>query len=188
MFTLPWPPNNEMVNGLPVVDISEDAELVRSLITVLYPIPSEMPASYDKILALLAAANKYDMEAAQSSIRAEVAAHGPSPTVDGAQAFRAYAIASRSGLALEMETAARLTLNQPMTFEHLGDEVKWFEGWALRELARFRKGCQDNLVSCLKSFLDIESGPSKIWADCSLHVSCLLPVLRSLYRTLTNRL
>ncbi|KAH9174334.1 hypothetical protein EDB89DRAFT_565909 [Lactarius sanguifluus] len=47
MFTLPWPPNNEMVNGLPVVDISEDAGLVRSLITMLYPIPSELPASYD---------------------------------------------------------------------------------------------------------------------------------------------
>ena len=35
-----------MVNGLPVVDVSEseDAELVRSLITILYLIPSEMPA------------------------------------------------------------------------------------------------------------------------------------------------
>jgi hypothetical protein len=73
MFTLPWPQNNEMVNGLPVVDISEDAELVRSLITIIYPIPSEIPASYDRILALLAAAQKYDMGAVQSSIRAEVA-------------------------------------------------------------------------------------------------------------------
>ncbi|KAF8262671.1 hypothetical protein EI94DRAFT_1808440 [Lactarius quietus] len=39
-------------------------------------------------------------------------------------------------------------------------------GWALRELARFREGCRDNLISCLKSFLDTESGPSKIWVDC----------------------
>ncbi|KAF8262672.1 hypothetical protein EI94DRAFT_1808441 [Lactarius quietus] len=99
--------------GLPVVDISEDSELVRSLITMLYPIPSEMPASYDRTLALLAAAHKYDMEAVQSSIRAEIAANGPSPTVDGAQAFRAYAIASRSRLTPEMETAALLTLDQP---------------------------------------------------------------------------
>ena len=56
MFTLPWPPNNEMINGFPVVDISEDAELVRSLITILYPIPSDIPASHDRILALLATA------------------------------------------------------------------------------------------------------------------------------------
>ncbi len=173
MFTLPWPPNNEMVNGLPVVDISEDSELVRSLITMLYPIPSEIPASYDRILALLAAAQKYDMGAVQSSIRAEVA-RGPPPALDGAQAFRAYAIANSSGLRPEMDMAASLTLDQPMTFEHLGDELRLFEGQALRELASFRKGCRDNLVSCFESFLNIDSGHSKIWVGCPKHVSYLL--------------
>jgi hypothetical protein len=172
MFALPRPPKNEMVNGLPVVDISEDAELVRSLITILYPIPSEIPASYDRILALLAAAQKYDMGAVQSSIRAEVA-HRPPPALDGAQAFRAYAIASNSGLTPEMDMAARFTLDQPMTFEHLGDELRLFEGRALLELASFRKGCRDSLVSCFESFLDIQvgSGLSKIWIDCPKQVS-----------------
>jgi hypothetical protein len=156
---------------------------------MLYPIPSELPASYDRVLALLAAAYKYDMDAVQSSIRAEVAAHGPSPTEDGAQAqaFRAYAIASSNGLTPEAEMAARLTLDQPLTFEHLGDELRWFEGWALRALVRFRKDCRDNLVSCLESFLDIESGPSKIWADYSHHdVSFLLLVFRRSFVPLTQ--
>ncbi|KAH9018770.1 hypothetical protein EDB83DRAFT_2679634 [Lactarius deliciosus] len=170
MFTLPWPPNNEMVNGLPVVDISEDSELVRSLITMLYPIPSELPASYDRVLALLAAAQKYEMDAVQFSIRAEVA-RGPSPRLDGVLAFRAYAIASNSGLTPEMEMAARLTLDQPMTFEHLGDELRLCKGWALRKLSRFRKGCRDNLVSCFESFLNVDSGPSKIWIDCPRHIT-----------------
>ncbi|KAH8983095.1 hypothetical protein EDB92DRAFT_2106402 [Lactarius akahatsu] len=111
-FALPNPSNDGMIDGLPVVDISEDSELVRSLITIMYPVPFEIPASYDKILALLAAAQKYEMDAVQSTIRAEVA-RGPSPTLDGAQAFRAYAIASSSGLRPEM----RLTLDQPMTFK-----------------------------------------------------------------------
>ena len=180
MFALPRPPNNEMVNELPVVDISEDAELVRSLITILYPIPSEIPASYDRLLALLAAAQKYDMGYVQSSIRAEVTSRPP-PALDGAQAFRAYAIASRSGLTPEIVMAARHTLNQPMTFEHLGDKLRLFEGGALSELARFRKACRDNLVSLLNSFLDINSGPSKIWVGCPAQVSCLLPVLSSLF-------
>ncbi|KAI9441848.1 hypothetical protein H4582DRAFT_1421007 [Lactarius indigo] len=165
MFTLPWPANNEMVNGLPVVDISEDAELVRSLITILYPVPSELPASYERILALLSAAQKYEMDAVQSSIRTEVARR-PSPTLEGPLAFRAYAIASSSDLIPEMEMAARLTLNQPMTFEHLGDSLELCEGWALRELSRLRKGCRDNLVSCIELFLNVDSGPSKIWVDC----------------------
>src|SRR6266404_4728914 len=153
MFALPNPPNNGMIDGLPVVDISEDAELVRSLITVLYPIPSELPPSYDRILALLAAAQKYEMEGVQSSVRGEVALR-PSLALNMAQAFRSYAIASSSGLIPEIDIAARLTLDQPMTFEHLGDELRFFEGSALHELVRFRKCCRDNLVSCLQSFLD----------------------------------
>ncbi|KAF8262674.1 hypothetical protein EI94DRAFT_1559133, partial [Lactarius quietus] len=110
MFSLPNTPNHGVIDGLPVVDISEDAELVRSLITIIYPIPSEIPASYDRVLALLAATQKYEMDAVQSSIRAEVA-HRPPLTVE---AFRAYAIASSSGLTPEMNTAARLTLDHPM--------------------------------------------------------------------------
>ena len=177
MFTLPWPQNNEMVNGLPVVDVSEDAELVRSLITILYPIPSEIPASYDRILDLLAAAQKYDMGAVQSSIRAEVTSRPP-PALDGAQVFRAYAIASRNGLTPEKEKIARLTLDQPMTFEHLGEELRLFEGRALSELVLFRKSCRDSLISCFNSFLDINSDPSKIWvgSGCpTTRVSSLLP-------------
>jgi hypothetical protein len=162
MFSLPNPPNSGMVNGLPVVDISEDAELVRSLITVLYPIPSEIPASYDRILALLAAAQKYEMDAVQSSIRAVVTC-GPSQTVE---AFRSYAIASSSGLTPEMDMVARITLDQPMTLEHLGDQLRLFEGPALRELVSFREQCRDNLASSFKSFLDTNSGPSKIWVGC----------------------
>jgi hypothetical protein len=164
MFALPRHQNNEMVNGLPVVDISEDAELVRSLITMLYPIPSEIPVSYDRTLALLAAAQKYDMGAVQSSIRAEVARRPP-PALDRVQAFCAYAIASSSGLTPEMDMAARLTLDQPMMFEHLGNELQLFEGQALHDLASFRKGCRDSLVSCFESLHDIGRGPSKMWVD-----------------------
>ncbi|KAH9020004.1 hypothetical protein EDB84DRAFT_1565859 [Lactarius hengduanensis] len=168
VLSLPQPPNNEMVDGLPVVDISEDAELVQSLITILYHIPSDLPASYDRILALLAAAQKYDMVAVQSSIRAELARRPSLAWNWGywAQAFRVYAIASSSRLTSEMDTAARQTLDQPMTFEYLRDELRLFEGRALSDLALFRKSCRDNLISCFESFLNIESGPSKIWLGC----------------------
>ncbi|KAH9018766.1 hypothetical protein EDB83DRAFT_2679630 [Lactarius deliciosus] len=95
MLSLPQPPNSEMIDGLPVVDISEDAELVRSLIAILYHIPSDLPASYNRILALLAAAQKYDMVTVQSCIRAEIARR---PAQNDSEAFRIYAIASSNGL------------------------------------------------------------------------------------------
>ena len=166
MFLLPQSSVNETIDGLPVVRLSEDAELVRALVTVLYPIPPEIPTSYERVLALLAAAQKYDMSAVQASIRAEVVRRGlPEPT--GPQAFRAFAIAFSNKLSPEMGTTALLTLDSPLTFATLGDSLRLFRGPALHELATFRKMCRDNILSCLKPLLAIRSDISKIWVDCS---------------------
>lgn len=165
IFSLPQPPNSGLVDGLPVVDISEDAGLVGFLITFLYPIPSKIPTSWDRTLALLSAAQKYDMGAIQASIRGEVARR-KLPALDGTQAFRAFAIASNSRLLPEMKMAASLTLDSPMTFEHLGGDLQLFERSGLHELANFRKSCRDQLVTCFQTFLDPIKSPSNIWTGC----------------------
>jgi hypothetical protein len=169
LLSLPQPSDSESVDGLPVVQLIEDAELLHSLVSVLYPIPSAIPDSYEKVLYLLAACQKYDMVEAQSYIRTEVSRRAPwgfSPPF-GNTVFRAYAIASEKGLIPEMESAARLTLNQPMTFETLGEGLRFFQGSALRDLARFRKRCGDNLITCFKSFLEVGApGLSSIWVGC----------------------
>jgi hypothetical protein len=94
--------------------------------------------SYYKVFYLLAACQKYDMDSVLSSIRILVKC-GMFPGPKGAEAFAAYAIASAKGLIPEMEDAARLTLNYPMTFEALGEGLRYFEGSALHDLASFRK-------------------------------------------------
>jgi len=167
MFSLPQPSNQEGIDGLPVVRLSEDAEVLNCLLTMLYPIPSIMPNSYDKALMLLAASQKYEMDGIQSRIRAEIQSKKlPMPT--GAAIFHAYAIASIGGLSPEKETLARLTLDFPMTFEYLSDELPFFEGWVLRDLIRFRKCCRDNLISCFeKSFLNLHIPPFNIWTACT---------------------
>ena len=104
------------------------------------------------------------MVSIQSFIRAEVS-RGASPLPKGAEAFTAYAIASAKELTLEMENAARLTLDHPMTFETLGEGLRLFEGWALRALVSFRRRCRDNLVTCLDPFSK-PSGPSSVWIGC----------------------
>ncbi|KAH9976384.1 hypothetical protein BGW80DRAFT_1293369 [Lactifluus volemus] len=118
------------VNGLPVMHVSEKAEIFRG------------------VLALLAATQKYDMFAAH-----------------------------KNNLLPEAKTAARLTLNYPLTFEFLGPALKRFEGCALRDLAKFRKSCRDSLVSCFQSFLDTRNGPSKVWRSCS-NLEAYLEALR----------
>jgi hypothetical protein len=147
------------------VRLFEDAEVLNSLISMLYPVTPEIPLCSDNILTLLAAAAKYDMDAVQSSIRAEVSRRGSlSPT--GVVVFRVYAIACSKGLVPEVATAARLTLGFPLTFESLGDSLRLFESWALRDLVDFRLRSLRNF--CLNwNLLSDCRGPSKIWVGCN---------------------
>jgi BTB/POZ domain len=177
MLSLPQPPDGEVVDGLPVVRLSEDAELLKYLIPMLYPVSPVLPGSEGEVLSLLATCQKYDMVSVQSLIRAEVRRR-PSNRFR-AEAFSTYAIASSKRLMLETETAAHLTLGCPMTFDTIGEGLRLFEGWALRDLVRFRKRCRDNVVACLESFLEVRAGPSKIWVGCpdEMHHSPDVPVV-----------
>ena len=138
LLSLPQPPDDELVDGLPVITVPEDAELLNCLISLLYPIPLVIPGSYQKVFALLAVCQKYEMESVQFSIRAAVKL-GTFPAPVAAEGFSAYAIASSMGLVQEMEDAVHLTLGRPMTFESLGEELRLFKGWALYDLIRNRR-------------------------------------------------
>ncbi|KAF8491511.1 hypothetical protein F5888DRAFT_1053393 [Russula emetica] len=162
LLSLPQPSDSETVDGLSVVQLPEDSELLNSLVSILYHVRTVIPSSYEKVLYLLAACQKYDMVSVQSLIRAEVS-RGEFPAPKGAEAFFAYVIASSKGLIPEMENAARQSLEHPMTFEIFGEGLRWIEGWALQDLANFRKRCRDNLVACFESFLQ---PPFNIWAPC----------------------
>ena len=164
LLSLPQPPDGELVDGLPVVQLPEDSGLLNCLISFLYPIAPTMPGSYEKVFAVLGACQKYDMASVQSYVRSEVK-RGTFSAPVGAEAFHAYAIASSMGLTPEMESAARLTLGYPMTFEFLGEGLRSFEGWALCDLVRYRKRCRNNLVSCLDSFFEMRSR-FQIWQGC----------------------
>ena len=166
LLSLPQPSDSESVDGLPMVQLSEDSELLNSLVSMLYPGRPVIPNSYEKVYHLLAACQKYDMASVQSSIRAEVN-RGEFPAPREAEVFPAYALASGQGLIPEMESAACKTLDYPLTFEALGEGLRLFEGWALRDLSNFRKRRRDSLITCLDSFLEVQTlGPSDIWIGC----------------------
>ena len=165
MSFLPQPQNDAAPDELPVVHLSEDAEVLNSLISILYPVPPEMPFASDNISSLLAAAAKYDMEEAQSLIRAEFSRSRLLSSTP-AEIFRAYAVAYSKRLIPEVETAARLTLGHPLTFESLGGTLRLFEGSALRDLAEFRLRSIHKFCSNWRSFTDCLGGASKIWVGC----------------------
>ncbi|KAF8472369.1 hypothetical protein DFH94DRAFT_620850, partial [Russula ochroleuca] len=103
LLSLPQPNDSESVDGLPVVESSEDSDLLNSLVSILYPVDTVVPNSYDKVLNLLAACQKYEMTSVQSSIRAKVK-RGEFPAPVGAEAFPAYVIACSKGLVPEMKS------------------------------------------------------------------------------------
>jgi hypothetical protein len=104
------------------------------------------------------------MASVQLTIRGKVQC-GEFPSPKGTDAFAAYAIASSKGLIPEMEKAARQTLDHPMTFEALGQGLRLFEGWALRDLANFRRRCRDNLFECFYSYSGILACYPRGWLD-----------------------
>ena len=105
------------------------------------------------------------MSTVQSSIRDKIS-QGEFPAPKGVEAFSAYLIARSKGLIPEMESAARQTLDHPMTFKIFGEGLRLSDGWALRDLANFRKRYRENLVSCFKSFLNIKESQLNIWRSC----------------------
>ena len=50
LLSLPQPSDGEYVDGRPVVQLSEDSELLSSLVSVIYPVRAVVPKSYDKVL------------------------------------------------------------------------------------------------------------------------------------------
>jgi hypothetical protein len=48
------PSDSEFVDGLPVIQLSEDSGLLNCLISTLYPVRTVIPKSYEKVLYLLA--------------------------------------------------------------------------------------------------------------------------------------
>jgi hypothetical protein len=53
LLSLPQPSDGEIVDGLPVVQMSEDSELLSTLVSMLYPLHPVIPNSYDKVMPLL---------------------------------------------------------------------------------------------------------------------------------------
>jgi hypothetical protein len=162
MFSLPQPNDGQVVNGFPIVHVSEDGELLHSLLTMLYHIPSMIPDSHEKQFALLAALQKYEMTAVLSTVRSEIGRQIRTTIAP----FRAYAIASGKQLFPEMEATARLTLDHPLTFKAIRDALPLFEGTALSNLVHFRMRCRDKLLSFFKGFVDGSNGLSEIWFGC----------------------
>ena len=63
-------PNGE--ESLPVVNIPESKEILYSLLTFIFPVTPALPTTTEKIMELLAVAQKYEMNSVVSHIRGAI--------------------------------------------------------------------------------------------------------------------
>jgi hypothetical protein len=144
-------PNGE--ESLPVVNIPESKDTLYSLLTFIFPVTPALPPTIEKILELLAVAQKYEINVAVSHIRGAIYLQEP-PYLRLETAFHVYFLAQQHGLHREVVQAARLTLRFPMTIEGLGDELDFagMTGAYLHELWKYHEQVRNELKSAVLQF------------------------------------
>jgi hypothetical protein len=103
---------------LPSVQLSDSSATLSSLLTFILPMLPVLPSTLEHIIALLSAAQKYQMESILGRIRGMVALQDP-PFIRRETAFSVYSLARMHGLRQEALQAAGPTLTFPFTFEDL---------------------------------------------------------------------
>jgi hypothetical protein len=136
---------------LPVVQLPESGEILRCLLTFIFPVTPVLPSSAEEIMELLSVANKYEMVSVMDHIRNRGTTMkrlfpGRETTLG------VYSLARTYGLLAEANSAAMDLVKYPMEIEDLEDELAIIPGAGLYELWKHHEGTRAKLASGLKKF------------------------------------
>ena len=147
-------PNGE--EPLPVVNMPESKEILYSLFTFIFPVAPTLPPTAEKIMELLAVAQKYEMNSLMSHIRGAISLVQDPPILRLETAFHIYFLAQQYGLHREAVQAARVTLRFPMIIEDLGYKLEFpgMTGAYLHELWKYHQQVRNELKSALLEFIN----------------------------------
>ena len=147
-------PNGERPVPLPVVKLQESGAILHSLLTLIFPVVSVLPSTSEKIMELLAVAQKYQMDSVLSDIRSIIGARKDPPFIRPETAFHIYFLAQEHELHPEAIQAARVTLRLPMVIEDLGDKLDFLgtTGAYLHELWKYHERVRADLKSGVIEF------------------------------------
>ena len=145
--------NDEEPEPLPIVELPENGVTLHSLLTLIFPVVPTLPSTLEKIMELLAVAQKYQMDSVLSHIRGIIARKDP-PFIRPETAFRIYFLARQHELHEEAVQSARVTLRLPMVIEDLGDklEISDMTGTYLHDLWKYHERIRADLKSGLPVF------------------------------------
>lgn len=137
--------------SLPVVPLSDSGEILHCLLTFIFPVTPRIPSTLEEIMELLSVAQKYQMGAALSHIRASIAQQNLL-TSRLEPALHLYALARKYELRSEALQAAQSILKYPMTIDNFYDKLDIMPGAFLYELWKYHESVRGILASDLKEF------------------------------------
>jgi hypothetical protein len=147
-------PNGEGQEPLPVVKLPENGAALHNLLTFIFPVDPILPSTSEKIMELLAVAQKYQMKPVLSHIRGIIGARKDPPFFRLETALHIYFLAQQQGLHQEAVQAARVTLRIPMVLEDLVDKFEFSDntGVYLYELWKYHERIRTDLKSGVPEF------------------------------------
>ncbi|KAH9018382.1 hypothetical protein EDB85DRAFT_617594 [Lactarius pseudohatsudake] len=149
----PYVPDSEKQEPLPVIKLPESMATIYSLLTFIFPVAPVLPSTPEKIMELLAVAQKYQMDSVVTHIRGAVSRQEP-PFLRPETALHVYFLAQKHELRQEAVQAARVTLRLSMTIEDLGDKLEFpgMTGAYLHEFWKYHQQVRTDLRSGVLEF------------------------------------
>ena len=146
-------PNGVVPEPLPVVKLPESGATLYHLLTFIFPVDPVLPSTPEKIMELLAVAQKYQMKSVSSHIRGVIARKDP-PFICPETAHGIYFLAQMYGVHEEAIQAARVTLRLPMIIRNVVDKLDFpgLTGAYLHELWKYHQRVRSDLKSGLPEF------------------------------------
>ena len=145
------PSNANAEESLPVLQLPESGEILECLLTFVLPVTPCVPSTLEEIMELLSVAQKYQMEATLSHIRASIAQQNLLPT-DLYPALHLYALAQMYSLRPEALQAAQSILKYPMTIEMFYEKLDIVPGTFLHALWKYHRRVRAILASDIAEF------------------------------------
>jgi hypothetical protein len=145
------PGNANAEESLPVLQLPETGEILECLLNFVFPVTPRLPSTLEKVMELLSVAQKYQMGAVLSHIRASIVQQNLLPT-RLEPALHLYALAQEYELRPEALQAAQSILKYPMTIENFYNKLDIMPGAFLYRLWKYRESVRAILASDLTEF------------------------------------